>query len=146
MDEKIWVVDRIEQNPNGDTIAVMTSGAGEQLEQIDVPVYALPPDAQEGALYRVPDRDGSPNWGSAVRDMKEEGARMEQAEAILSELRARDPGGDIDVGGGFPPAAPRGMPMSPIPQVSAPPPVAPTGGRGGGGFGQQFRSPLNLMQ
>ena len=143
MDEKIWVVDRIEQNPNGDSVAVMISDSGAQL---DIPVYALPPDAQEGSVLRVPDRDGSPNWSAAVRDMKEEGARVAQAEAILSELRGRDPGGDIDVGGGFPPAAPRGMPMSPIPQVSAPPPVAPTGGRGGGGFGQQFRSPLNLMQ
>lgn len=66
---------------------------------VDVPVREVPEDCRaEGAVLDVPqDARGAPLWREARRNTAEEQARREKAEAVLKELRMRDPGGDIEL-------------------------------------------------
>ena len=66
---------------------------GERTEE--VPLATLPPGSRAGAVLRVPEKDGRPDWGAAVPDEEARRARRRQAEDVLRRLRRRDPGGDL---------------------------------------------------
>lgn len=83
-----WVVDRVEGS-----VAVLVRDADERTE--DVPVRALPAGCGAGAVLRVPEADGRPDWAAAALDEEARLARLREAEQTLARLRQRDPGGDI---------------------------------------------------
>jgi len=91
----VWIcaVDRVEGS-GADAIAVVV-GDDERVEE--VPTRELGRLAIEGAVLRVPLRDGKPDWASARRDLEEEGKRREALSLRLEKLRDRDPGGDIQL-------------------------------------------------
>ncbi|MDE2980280.1 MAG: DUF3006 domain-containing protein [Gemmatimonadota bacterium] len=92
-DDAIWVVDRI----NG-AVAVLVRDGDVQCDDTrrrDIPVALLPEDIREGAVLRVPETDGVPDWEAARVDEELRRARIQEAEAALERLRRRDPGGDI---------------------------------------------------
>lgn len=82
-------VDRVERR-----IAVLLTDDG---TQYDVPVTLLPlKRVREGDVLAVEfSSDGTPQWKTAVRDAAEGRRRMAEAERILKELKATDPGGDM---------------------------------------------------
>jgi hypothetical protein len=86
--ERIWVVDRVEGR-----IAVLVADDNE--ETLDVLLGVLPPGSREGSVLRVGESAGEPLWASAVLDEEFRLERLRQAEAVLDDLRKRDPGGDI---------------------------------------------------
>jgi len=86
--ERIWVVDRVETG-----FAVLVADDNQQT--IDVPVNLLPQRAKEGSVLLVPEQVGGPAWSSSRLDEERRKYRLREAEAALSELRKRDPGGDI---------------------------------------------------
>ncbi len=85
---RIWVVDRVEP-----PVAVVVADDNER--QVDVPLARLPVGVRAGAVLRVPEAEGVPDWGAASVDEELRRARMQEAEAALDRLRRRDPGGDI---------------------------------------------------
>lgn len=85
---RIWVVDRVEP-----PMAVVVADDDER--QVDVPLDRLPAGARAGAVLRVPEDDGVPDWEAAKVDEELRQARLQEAEAALDRLRRRDPGGDI---------------------------------------------------
>ncbi len=90
-DAEVWVVDRIEGS-----IAVLVEDGGEIV--VEVAADALGDHAREGAVLIVPLGDiGEPVWGEARRDEEAERERRARAEETLERLRARDPGGDIEI-------------------------------------------------
>ncbi|WP_419942180.1 DUF3006 domain-containing protein [Candidatus Palauibacter sp.] len=88
--ECLWVVDRLEGS-----IAVVVRDDDERVE--DVPVAELPAGSREGAVLRVPERDGRTDWTAAVLDEEARRARLRDAEDVLARLRRRDPGGDVQL-------------------------------------------------
>lgn len=84
----LWVVDRVEGS-----IAVLVRDEDERTE--DVPIETLPAGSREGAVLRVPEADGRPDWTAATLDEEARRARLREAEEVLRRLRRRDPGGDI---------------------------------------------------
>lgn len=83
-----FAVDRFEG-----TIAVLVSDDG---EQIDVERSRLPQGVRPGTVLSVMrDEAGELRWKDARMDEDEEARRLAEGEAILDELRKRDPGGDI---------------------------------------------------
>ena len=85
---RIWVVDRVEP-----PVAVVVADDDER--QVDVPVARLPAGVRAGAVLRVPETDGVPDWEAARVDEELRRARIQEGEAALERLRRRDPGGDI---------------------------------------------------
>lgn len=82
------VLDRYESD-----IAVLVSDDGGVIE---VDRSRLPTGAKPGMVLRVTrDEAGEPLWGEAQVDVEATAKRLEEAQAILGELRKRDPGGDI---------------------------------------------------
>jgi hypothetical protein len=89
-EELVLVIDRIEGQ-----VAVLISGSKKLL---NVSVGKLPATVSEGAVLRVPiGAAGAPIWGEARVDEVSTQRRREEAQKILSELRKRDPGGDIQL-------------------------------------------------
>ena len=86
--ERLWVVDRVEGS-----VAVLIRDGDERT--VDVPSKALPAGSREGAVLRVPEMDGRPDWAAAVPDEEARRARLREAEDVLRRLRRRDPGGDV---------------------------------------------------
>lgn len=62
-----------------------------------VPTETLPAGSREGAVLRVPEAEGRPDWGAAVLDEEARQARLREAEDVLRRLRRRDPGGDVEL-------------------------------------------------
>jgi hypothetical protein len=91
--EWICAVDRIEGS--GTVAIAVLVGDDERVEE--VPTRELGPLAIEGAVLRVPLRDGKPDWASARRDADEETQRRQALSARLKKLQEVDPGGDIDL-------------------------------------------------
>lgn len=92
--EEIWVVDRVGR----DVAVLVLDGDEEDMVVSEVAVELLGDRAVEGAVLRVPlGAVGEPAWDRAVRDRGAEEARRAEAEAILEELRKRDPGGDVEL-------------------------------------------------
>ncbi len=82
------VLDRYES-----AIAVLVSDDGGVVE---VDRSQLPNGTKPGMVLRVTrDEAGELLWGDAQIDVEATAKRLEEAEAILGELRKRDPGGDI---------------------------------------------------
>ena len=74
-------------------IAVLVSDDGGVIE---VDRSQLPAGTKPGTVLRVTrDEAGELLWGEAQIDVEATAKRLEEAEAILRELRKRDPGGDI---------------------------------------------------
>ncbi len=88
--EHVWVVDRVEA-----AIAVLIRDGDKRTE--DVPIETLPAGSREGAVLRVPEADGQPDWAAARLDEEARRARLREAEDVLRRLRRRDPGGDIEL-------------------------------------------------
>ncbi len=87
-DTEYLVLDRYEAE-----IAVLVPDDGGVVE---VDRSQLPTGAKPGMVLRVTrDEAGELLWGEAQVDVEATAKRLEEAEAILSELRKRDPGGDI---------------------------------------------------
>jgi hypothetical protein len=86
-----WVVDRIE----GRTAVLVCD---ETERQAQVSLKDLPHASGEGNILRVPvSSDGSPDWTHATIDHELERARLEELKGRISNLRKRDPGGDISL-------------------------------------------------
>ena len=83
-----WVVDRVEG-----PVAVLVRDGDERTAE--VPVRNLPAGCRAGAVLRVPEADGRPDWAAAILDEEARLARLREAEEVLARLRRRDPGGDI---------------------------------------------------
>ncbi len=84
--ERLYVVDRIE----GD-VAVLID---EDQRSVDAPLDRFQLPLHEGLALRVPIGDkGAPQWGKAEIDRRE--VEMGKMNAMLEELRGRDPGGDV---------------------------------------------------
>jgi hypothetical protein len=90
MDKRIWAVDRIE----GD-IAVLVSDADSKA--IQVSLTKLPDGTEEKSILHVFERRDQPVWNSAVLDESIEVQIESEAEAIVEDLKQRDPGGDITI-------------------------------------------------
>lgn len=88
--EHFWVVDRAEG-----PIAVLIRDRDERT--VTVPIKTLPAGSREGAVLRVPETDGWPDWAAATLDEEVRRARLREAEDVLQRLRRRDPGGDIEL-------------------------------------------------
>ena len=88
--EHLWVVDRADG-----PIAVLIRDGDERTAT--VPVETLPAGSREGAVLRVPQEDGRPDWAAAVPDEEARRARLSEAEDVLRRLRRRDPGGDVEL-------------------------------------------------
>jgi DUF3006 family protein len=89
-DPERFAVDRF-----GGTIAVLISDDG---EQVDVERSRLPEGVQPGTVLSVSrDEVGNRRWENALVDDDEQARRLAEGEAILDELRKRDPGGDINL-------------------------------------------------
>lgn len=90
-EELVWIVDRLE----GERVVLVEDASGRTAEVgrsgIGVPV-------REGTVLRVPvAHSGAPVWQEARRDEDIERIRRQEAEEILDDLRARDPGGDVEL-------------------------------------------------
>ncbi len=91
MTSREFIVDRIEGH-----VAVLLDEDG---TPTDVELSRLPTAVGEGTVLRVPVSDhGNLSWEAALMDEAAQERRMEQVEAILQRLRARDPGGDARLG------------------------------------------------
>ena len=87
VNERFYAVDRFE-GPS----AVLLDDAG---RAITVPAARFPPKLKEGDVLRVPEKDGTLDWGRAVIDKRETERRRSDAKHKLDELKERDPGGDV---------------------------------------------------
>lgn len=85
--EKHYAVDRLEAGR-----AVLVSDTS---ETIVVPLPELPAGIEEGMVLSVPHGDGGLDWRAARVDEAETRRCRREAEDLLRELRARDPGGDV---------------------------------------------------
>ena len=87
---RIFVVDRIEGRSvvlvpdEGDDDVVMPR------KQLSVPV-------DEGTVLRVPLKDGVPDWKHAKSDPAERARRVREMGRRMEALRAKDPGGDLEL-------------------------------------------------
>lgn len=91
--EEVWVVDRIEAK-----VVVLVLEAEDGTVVSEVAADLLGDRAVEGAVLRVPlGGVGEPVWERAIRDREAEKVRRAEAEAMLEELRKRDPGGDVSL-------------------------------------------------
>lgn len=88
--EAWYAVDRIER---GRVVLLDDSG-----DEVSMAVERLPGGLVEGSVLCVPlAADGGPEWDRARIDRAETQRRLREAREILSELRKRDPGGDIEL-------------------------------------------------
>jgi hypothetical protein len=88
--EKFYTVDRIEEEQ-----AILVGDAGDEL---NVALGELPKGLAEGTVLRVPlAAAGDLDWPSARIDADETERRLNEAERLLSDLRRRDPGGDVSL-------------------------------------------------
>lgn len=91
--EWVCAVDRLEGTaPKKIAILVGDDGRVEEL-----PARALGRLAVEGAVLRIPLKEGSPNWAAARRDRDEEARRLKDLTNRVKKLQERDPGGDIEL-------------------------------------------------
>ena len=88
MDKRIWAVDRIE----GD-VAVLVSDVDSRAVQVSL--TKLPEGTEEKSILHAFERRGQPVWSSAVLDESIEVQKESESEAIMEDLKQRDPGGDI---------------------------------------------------
>ena len=79
--ERFYAVDRLEGSS-----AMLVDDAG---KLVTVPRSRLPKNVAPGDVLRVPERHGTPDWGTSVVDTRETERRGE-------ELNKRDPGGDTE--------------------------------------------------
>ena len=86
--ESIYVVDRLE----GDVVVLV----GDDSRAVEVSPSELPVEVAEGDCLRVPvAEDGSEAWQRARIDEELREQRLQENQAVLDELRKRDPGGDV---------------------------------------------------
>ena len=85
--QRVWVVDRVEAG-----LAVLVA---DDEETLDIPLNLLPAGTEEGSVLLVAEQVGGPAWSSSRLDEERKQEMLQNAEATLSELRKRDPGGDI---------------------------------------------------
>jgi hypothetical protein len=90
MDKRIWAVDRIEGE-----VAVLVSDTNNRI--VEVSLKKLPEGTKEKSILHIFERRDQPIWGSAVLDESIEVQRKKKAEAIVEDLKKRDPGGDIEI-------------------------------------------------
>jgi hypothetical protein len=87
---RYYAVDRID----GELVVLIDDSGAEVLASLE----ELPTPVEEGMVLRVPiDVDGRHDWERARIDHRETERRRREAEALLRELRRRDPGGDIEL-------------------------------------------------
>lgn len=91
-DPEVWMVDSIE-----DGVALLVEMSDdEEPALIEMAAGLLGDSAIEGAVLVVPLGEvGEPLWGEAQRDLETEAEVRAEAERMLTELRKRDPGGDV---------------------------------------------------
>jgi len=89
-DRRHFAVDQIEND-----LAVLLDDDGTGYA---VPVTKLPLALREGMVLSVRlDREGRPDWSTAVHDETEERWRLEEGTERIDRMRERDPGGDIEI-------------------------------------------------
>jgi hypothetical protein len=87
---RYYAVDRIE----GDLVVLI----GDSGEEVLASLEELPTPLEEGTVLRVRvDVEGGHDWKRARIDRAETKRRRREAEALLRELRKRDPGGDVEL-------------------------------------------------
>jgi hypothetical protein len=87
---RYYAVDRIDAD-----LVVLIDDSG---EEVLASLEELPTPLEEGTVLRVPiDVEGRHDWKRARVDRGETERRRREAEALLRELRRRDPGGDIEL-------------------------------------------------
>lgn len=91
--EWVCAVDRVE-GKGAIAIAVRVGDDGGVEE---VPKRALGRLAVEGAVLRIPLQNGTPDWAAARRDRVEEARRLTDLTNRVKRVKARDPGGDIEL-------------------------------------------------
>jgi hypothetical protein len=85
-----YAVDRIEND-----LAILLDDEGTGYA---VPLTKLPLALREGmVLAATLDREGRPDWSTAVHDETEERWRLEEGTDRIERLRKRDPGGDVKI-------------------------------------------------
>lgn len=89
----LFVVDRIEGRGARARIVLVADDDA----QIEISRAELGIAVTEGAVVRVPNATDGFEWSAAVRDRVEEVRRLEEAEAELRRLSAKDPGGDLEL-------------------------------------------------
>jgi hypothetical protein len=91
MTGEVWyAVDRIERG-----LVVLLDDSG---DEASMAIERLPGGLVEGSVLRVPlAAEGGPDWDRARIDRAETQRRLREAREILSELRKRDPGGDVEL-------------------------------------------------
>ncbi len=87
--ERTYVVDRIE----GELVVLIEDETG---ERVKVASWELPL-VNEGTVLKVSVRDNQPQWSTAEPDDDEATRRKEESKQILTDLKRRDPGGDIEL-------------------------------------------------
>lgn len=93
-ESEVWVVDSVA----ADVAVLVEASEDEAPAVIEMAAELLGDLAVEGAVIVVPLGDvGEPVWGSAERDREAEAELRNEAERILSDLKKRDPGGDIEL-------------------------------------------------
>lgn len=86
--DRIYVVDRLE----GD-VAVLI---GDDSKAVEVRASELPVEVTEGDCLSVPvGADGAEAWERARIDEELGEQRLRENQAVLDELKKRDPGGDV---------------------------------------------------
>lgn len=86
--ERIYVVDRLE----GDVVVLI----GDNSKAVDVRASDLSVEVAEGDCLRVPVKaDGTEAWQRAWLDEELREQRLKENQAVLDELKKRDPGGDV---------------------------------------------------
>lgn len=87
-DVEYYAVDRVEG-----VLVILVKESG---DEVAVARESLPSAVEEGSVLRVPlTPGGEPTWRAARVEEAETKRRRREARAILRELRARDPGGDV---------------------------------------------------
>jgi len=91
---KLYAVDRIEGRGRGAQVTLIDEATGGVVvvggSQLGRPLV-------EGAMVRVPLREGAPIWAQAVRDEAEAARLRTEMEARTRRLRRADPGGDLEL-------------------------------------------------
>lgn len=86
-------VDRIE----GRGPAALVVLVGDDAQVKEVPRRLLGRLAVEGAVLRIPQRDGELRFDEATRDRAEERRRIDALSERLKRLQQDDPGGDLSL-------------------------------------------------
>ncbi len=87
--ERAYVVDRIE----GELVVLVEDESG---DQVNVDSWELP-SVNEGTVLKVEVQNNRPQWGTATVDDDSTARRKEKSNQILSDLKKRDPGGDVEL-------------------------------------------------